>query len=75
MSRGIVEFTRARQIAPARDGLNIRVVPGLGVIGTPPASESPIVLGSRRLLSEQGFHLGPVLSAAVAEAESRGLAV
>ena len=60
MSRAIVEFARARQIAQVVDSWEVRVVAGLGVIGTPPASHSSIVLGSRRLLNEQGFQLGPV---------------
>ncbi len=75
MSRGILEFARARQIAPGRDSWDVRVAPGLGVIGTPPTSDSLIVLGSRRLLREEGFRIGPVLSSAVAGAESQGLAV
>jgi cation transport ATPase len=73
MSHSIVEFTRARQVPVNDDISGVRIVAGLGVIGTRMPSQSRIVLGSSRFLREQGFLLGPVLSSAVRDSESRGL--
>jgi len=75
MSHAIVEFARARQVTISADVSELRIVAGLGVIGTRTPSHSRIVLGSSRFLMEQGFLLGPVLSSAVRDSESRGLPV
>jgi len=75
MSRAIVEFAGGRQATPRHDFCDLRVVPGLGVVGTEATSHARIVLGSSRFLREQGFGVGPGLSSAVEDAESGGLPV
>ena len=75
MSQAIRRVRRLAQIAAHDDYLEVRVVPGLGVTGTLVNAKKRIVLGSRRFITEQGILLGPGISAAVADAESRGLPV
>ena len=73
LSSAIVEFARAQRAGMTDDVSDVRVVPGLGVVGVLAPSGSSIVLGSRRFLIEQQLSLGPGLAAAVEDAESRGL--
>jgi heavy metal translocating P-type ATPase len=74
LSRAIVGFARTAQPEPSGAVVSqIRIVPGLGTVGRLRASHAPIVLGSRRFLEQSGLELGPVIAAAVADAESRVL--
>jgi cation transport ATPase len=75
MARGILAFANSRGITAPEDDLEVRVVPGLGVIGTVVDPPARIALGSSRFMTEQGVPLGPGLCATVADAQSRGLPV
>jgi heavy metal translocating P-type ATPase len=75
MARGIVEFASARQVAQGPDSADIRIIPGMGVLSRPATASSAIVLGSSRFLRQQRLCVGPRLSAANGDAESRGLPV
>jgi heavy metal translocating P-type ATPase len=73
LSKAIVEG--ASDFAPLADRnvTEIRVVPGRGIQGVIEPATSPIWLGSERFAREQNLVLGPRLTAAVDDAQSRGL--
>jgi heavy metal translocating P-type ATPase len=84
LSLAIVDFGRGRARfvddsaatdcrRQSADVTAIRVVPGLGVIGSLAGTGSSVALGSLRFMREQDLSIGPDLGAAVHAAESRGL--
>ncbi len=73
MSKAIVEFAAARAVAVSREIIDVRVIPGFGVIGSLAPLGEPAILGSWRFADEQGLSIEPVLARALQNAESQGL--